>query len=371
MSDEVDPWLAGKAKLAEARSGARAKVLAAREAAKSKRRAEREQQAEKSRARWRALVSRWLPEVPWLVIMGTPMALSWSAMAAFGIGLYGPIGALLPLFADASLLVFAVARAAAVRRGEPGGALLIGVVVSACLAGGMAFAHGVEHGLDDGGLVRGLVMAAVAVGGAVVHQLVHGRTRRTRRVRLGEVERAAVRRADRIRRAAVAAAVPVVRADGEVTLVHRSGPVQVTRTRFGRTRVVPAPDPEPGDRLADEIALWLAAGAPPRPDPRPGPAVAGADPAPTSDGPDETTAQTPAAPTDPALRTTSDPSGSDDETAIRRVLDAHTADGHRITVENVRRLLRVRKDRASQIARAAKERLRDDDGGTGPVPVRT
>ncbi|APU20133.1 hypothetical protein [Actinoalloteichus sp. GBA129-24] len=377
---EVDPWLAGKAKLAEAKAGGRAKVAEAREAATERRRETREKAAERKRAlrderrvrRWSAVreaVGRWLPELPWLLIIGSPMALSWSAMMSFGVDLYGPVGVLLPAFADAALLVFTLARARAVRAGDPAGGLLLGVLVSASVAAGLAFAHGIS----DGDPLRAAVMAVVAVGGAMVHQLVHGRsprTRRVRRVRPSAVERAAARRADRIRRAAVAAAVPVVRADGEVTLVHRSGPVRVTRSRWGRTRVVPAPDPAPGDRLADEIALWLAAGAPPRPDLPSGPADTRADPSLTSGGPDETTTPTAAAPADPAPHTASDSDGSDDETAIRRVLDAHAADGRRITVDGVRQLLRVRKNRASRIARAARDRLRRDDGGTGPVPVR-
>ncbi|AOS65008.1 hypothetical protein [Actinoalloteichus hymeniacidonis] len=364
---EIDPWLAGKARLAETRAAGRAQAIMAREAAQAKQRAAREERAEKRRKRRRALVARWLPEVPWLVIMGAPMLLSWTAMAAFGVSIFGPVGVLLPLFADASLIVFAMARSAAVKRGEPGGALLVGVLVSAGLAGGMAFAHGVEDGVDDGGLIRGLVMAAVAVGGAVVHQLVHGRSPqagRTRRDRPRGVERAAARRADRVRRAAVLAAVPVVRSDGAVTLVHRSGPVRVTRTRWGRTRVVPTPDPEPGDRLAEEIGVWLAAGAPDHPAPLPGPAPIPPVPDSDPDDPDSGDARTPA---DPAP----DPDGSEvDDSEVQRVLDAH-ADGMRITVDEVRKLLRVRKDRASQVTRAAKDRRRRDDGGTGPVPVRT
>lgn len=198
-------------------------------------------------------------QVPWLVIMGAPMVMSWAAMATYGVEVYGgPIGALLPLFSEASLLVFALASARAAKEGQPTALLRLGVAIFAGVAAVLNFVHGAETSVT-----HGLVMAVVSVGGVAVHQLVHGRPPRPRRTwqqrQEARLQRQARRRVYRLRRAAIRSATPVLRADGSVSLVYSPGALE-ERRRLGRTRVETVP--APAETVADEVELWLAAGAP-------------------------------------------------------------------------------------------------------------
>ncbi|GAA3537305.1 hypothetical protein GCM10022222_21240 [Amycolatopsis ultiminotia] len=102
-----------------------------------------------------------------------PAVLAWSAMAAYGQQVFGPVGTLLPLFSEAAMWAFAFAVTLATGRGEPTGWLKAGVWVFAAVAAGLNFLHGYStgHHWDTG-----VVMAVVSIGGVVVHQLITARS---------------------------------------------------------------------------------------------------------------------------------------------------------------------------------------------------
>lgn len=328
---------------------------------------ERKDQHEKERARerkrdqrrkdWdrrRAVLASRAGELPWLVIMGAPMVLSWTAMAKYGIEVYGSnVGVLLPLFSEAALLVFALAGARAAQRGEPTAVLRLGTAVFAVVTAVLNFIHGTSG--EHGSVTHGAVMAVVSVGGVAVHQIIHARPPRPRRTRTQrQADRVAKlhhRRVSRLQRAAVRVATPVLGSDGTVRLVHRAGEVTEKRTLLRRTRVVPVTAPSQGDRLAEEIETWLSAGAPEATRVQGGPAETHSEPDHRGQDPDTSVEQP----------------QPEDEELIQRVLDA-VAEGLEPTNENVRVLLRCRKDRAYRVARAARARLQN--GGEGSAPVR-
>jgi hypothetical protein len=228
-----------------------------------------------------AKLRRWLvEEAPASIVMGAPMLLAWTAMAAYGHQVYGPVGWILPLFSEAAMIWFALAVRRARREKRPVGWLRVGLVVFAAQSAVLNFVHGVAGA--DGSWDRGLVMAVVAVGGVTVHQLITAgpRTHRSRAARMQvRTARLAQRRVAAIQRAAVGQAVGELSSDGTVRLVYRAG--VVTLQRHGLLRrvrviealpVIPEPAvlaaaPEPpvptavpgGSPLADEVSLWLAA----------------------------------------------------------------------------------------------------------------
>jgi hypothetical protein len=242
----------------------------------------RKDRAERRRVRAArvAKVRRWLvEEAPAAIVMGAPMLLAWTAMAAYGHLVYGPIGWILPLFSEAAMVWFALAVRRARRENRPVGWLRVGLVVFAAQSAALNFVHGIAG--VDGSWDRGVVMAVVAVGGVTVHQLITAgpRTHRSRLERMRvRTARLAQRRVAAIQRAAVGQAVGELSSDGTVRLVYRAG--VVTLQRHGWLRrvrviealpVVPEPavaaGPEPpipvvgpaGSPLADEVELWLAA----------------------------------------------------------------------------------------------------------------
>lgn len=331
--------------------------LAAEEARKNRRDREKAQERRREQRRQRRTALRealaaQIGQVPWLVIMGAPMVLSWTAMARYGTEVYGPVGVLLPLFSEAALLVFALVAARAAQRGEPTAVLRLGTAVFALVTAALNYIHGASG--DGGSVTQGVVMAVVAVGGVAVHQIVHARQPRPRRTRTqrqaDRLARLHQRRVIRLQRAAVRVATPVLASDGTVHLVHRAGEVTEKRTLLRRTRVVPAAAPSQGDRLAEEIESWLSAGAPETARVQGGPAETH----PERDRRDQDPDQGPSAPAEQPQ--------PEDEDLIRRVLAA-VADGLEPTNENVRVLLRCRKDRAYRVARAARARLHN--GGEG------
>jgi hypothetical protein len=198
------------------------------------------------------------------VIIVVPAVLAWSAMAAYGHSLYGPVGVLLPLFSEASMWVFAAATTRAVREQRPTSGLRLGTWTSAGVAAALNYLHGAQVSPRTG-----VVMAIVSIGGLVVHQLV---TAGPRRVRLARPERQAARRAAVMRRALLARAVGEVDAEGAVRLVVTPG--RITLRRAGITRrwqAVPAaaatvPGPAPTttsttltrwvDTVENQIAVW-------------------------------------------------------------------------------------------------------------------
>jgi hypothetical protein len=245
-------------------------------------------EARKDRAEHRDLrekrakkLRQWLvDEAPAAIVMGAPMLLAWTAMAAYGHQIYGPVGWILPLFSEAAMVWFALAVRRAVReKNRPVGWLRVGLVVFAAQSAALNFVHGIAG--PGGSWDRGVVMAVVAVGGVTVHQLITAgpRAGRSRADRMqARTTQLARRRVAAIQRAAVGQALGELADDGTVRLVYRAGVVTLQRHGWlRRVRVVEAlpvvPDPataaapEPvapaavpaGSPLADEISAWLAA----------------------------------------------------------------------------------------------------------------
>ncbi|MET9231414.1 hypothetical protein [Lentzea sp. NPDC003310] len=236
-------------------------------------RADTEQAARTRRTAARAKLTGWIRahvlDLMFIPVIVVPAVLAWTAMAVYGVKIFGAPGVLLPLFSEGAMWVFAFAVPMAARAGRSTGWLHTGTWVFAAVAAVLNFVHGAEQ---PGGIAHGIVMALVSVGGVVVHQLVHAAPMRTRRTRAERaaltVEREARRRLHRVRRAAVRQAAAQVAPDGTATLIYRPGTF-VLRGGFGpRSRLVPATVPGlpvdvPGtdlcEDLADEITAYLTA----------------------------------------------------------------------------------------------------------------
>ncbi|SDO94603.1 hypothetical protein SAMN04487905_101207 [Actinopolyspora xinjiangensis] len=276
---------AAKAEAERARADAEAvraeTQRAAAEAVDERRRAQRAERAE--RVRWRraerrqqlATMARWVGshqiELLMSLIVVVPGLLAWSAMAAYGVEIYGPLGGVLPLFSEGAMWAFAFAVHLARRQGRPVGWLHVGVWTFAAVNATLNFLHG----LDVSGVLVGVVMALVAVGGVVAHQLITAAPMRTRRSRADKdharTQRIAHRRAVRMERAAVRHAIGELATDGSVRL--RYAPGVVTLSRWGRRlrpAVVPGlvprgshqtEEPGTGEQLAAEITDWLSTAA--------------------------------------------------------------------------------------------------------------
>jgi hypothetical protein len=193
---------------------------------------------------WSAVRSHAL-DLLFVPVILVPAVLAWSAMADYGVEVFGPVGATLPLFSEAAMWAFAAAVTVGVRRGQPTGWLKFGVWAFAAVAAGLNYMHGQSL---PGGWAYGVVMAVVSVGGVVVHQLITARpvVRRTRADRaIARTTRRAERRLEAVRRAAVRRAVAELSEDGTAQLVHSPGLVVLSRDRLGRVRLDGALAPEP------------------------------------------------------------------------------------------------------------------------------
>ncbi|MEV0066664.1 hypothetical protein [Amycolatopsis sp. NPDC050768] len=148
----------------------------AAEAAKQQRREEAREERKAGRARAAkslvAAVRAHALDLLFVPVIFVPAILAWSAMAAYGKQVFGPVGVLLPLFSEAAMWAFAGAVTLEVRRGEPTGWLKVGVWVFAAVAAALNFLHGYStgHHWDTG-----VVMAVVSIGGVAVHQLITAR----------------------------------------------------------------------------------------------------------------------------------------------------------------------------------------------------
>jgi hypothetical protein len=245
-----------------------------RAAEKQEARADRAAKEARRKAR-QAAVTGWVRahvlELLFVPVIVVPALLAWPAMAVYGVQIFGPAGVLLPGFTEGAMWAFAFAVGLARRQQRSTWALQLGVWVCAAMAGGMNFLHGLTG--PHGGPVTGAVMAVVSVGGVVVHQLISARPLGPRPSRAernaARVTRQAQRRITAVRRAAVRQAVADLAADGTAQLVYRPGLVTLSRSWFGRSRLVhaivsglppaPLPDTDPvTDELADEINAYLA-----------------------------------------------------------------------------------------------------------------
>jgi hypothetical protein len=350
----------------------------------------RKDRAERRRVRTArvAALRGWLvEEAPAAVVMGAPMLLAWTAMAAYGHQVYGPVGWILPLFSEAAMVWFALAVRRAVRDKRPFGWLRVGLVVFAAQSAVLNFVHGIAGAA--GSWDRGLVMAVVAVGGVTVHQLITAGPRARRRSRAQRIQARATRLARRrvaaIQRAAVGQAVGELSSDGTVRLVYRAG--VVTLQRHGllrRVRVIEAlpavPEPavmaapEPpvpavvpdGSPLADEVALWLAAQVAPG-----GSGLAGTAETPgTTAGSDATASRLGDGRSDAAGNHRTGSAGTRNAELLARAQQAVRAGQlpPEPSRRDVQRVLKVRAADAGWVAKAIKD-SHDDEGGAVPARV--
>lgn len=344
-----------------------------------------------------------LEEGPAAVVMGAPMLLAWTAMAAYGQDVYGDaVGWIMPLFTEAAMIWFALAVRRALKENRPVGWLRVGLVVSAAWGAAMNYLHGATG--ESGSWDRGVVMAVVSVGGVTVHQMITAGPRATRsradRVR-ARTARQAQRRAAAIQRVAVRQAHAELAADGTVRLVYLPGHVTLERRGLLRRRRVtevpptampatsepaaitstePVQDPvvpnaeQNGSELADEVEAWLAAQIAPGGSHLAGPA----------ETPGTTTDSTPDTPT--GSRTTGNhqrnhsgnqhrnhsgnqgtgSSGTTDRELIERAKTAIQAGElpARPSKRKVQAVLQIRAVVAGRIAKA----LKNDDGGGDSTP---
>lgn len=260
---------AARAELRIAERQARARIR--REEAHA--RAAAQAQVRKTRAARRAARVAWLAahtvDLLFVPVIVVPAVLAWTAMAAYGVLLYGPAGLALPAFSEGAMWAFAAATTITRRRhpDRPLWHLRLGTVVFAALGAALNFAHGMTAATGPHGPVTGLVYAVVSAAGVTCHQLVTAGPRRSRAERdAARIARAAARREMAARRAALRRAVAQVDEHGSARLVIQPGPAVLARRR-GRTRLEPAPG-------LGRLALPLLPAGPVCPLPRtPGPSA--------------------------------------------------------------------------------------------------
>jgi hypothetical protein len=162
-------------RIAEREAAARVKLeaAAARRAAKA---AARDDRAARL-GRLAGWVSAHVVDLLFVPVIGVPALLSWTAMAAFGMLLYGLPGVALPAFSEGAMWAFAAAVTITVRRypGRPVWHLRAGIAVFAVFGAALNYVHGSSMTPVPGlphGPVTGAVMAAVSVAGVIAHQLI-------------------------------------------------------------------------------------------------------------------------------------------------------------------------------------------------------
>jgi hypothetical protein len=258
-----------------------AQAMAAHQAERDRqRRADREQrrnEARDRRAAWWKGLREWATAhmvdllIYPLAVVSAVMAV--PAMAAFGHDVYGTgAGYALPVITELGMWAFAfavhVVRHLSGHDGvdRPVWALQLGVWSFALVAAGLNFLHGSTSGT----VADGVVMAVASVAGVVAHQLVTAAPRRGRADReSARIERRAVAKVARVRRAAVRAAVAEIDQDGAARLLFAPGCYRLTRSRLAPWRrarldsitlpdlpVTPALDTE-WDSFERELAVLL------------------------------------------------------------------------------------------------------------------
>ena len=197
--------------------------------------------ADRRAARWTALRERIGEHGFALVVIVTPMVLAWSAIAVYGIKVYGPHGVVLPLFAEAAFIWFTLAIPRAQREQRPTFWLWVGWALTGMVTAVFAALHGLT--MDGGSWDKAVLMAIVAVGGAVVHQLINAgprvsRVERRRARAEARIVRVAEDRVTAMRLAAARQAVGDLDAEGNVRLVHSPGLVTLDRRGLRRRPVL-------------------------------------------------------------------------------------------------------------------------------------
>jgi hypothetical protein len=272
---QVDPWMAGKAQYAQAKStaavakiqaktGAKDRAAQRRENRRNNRKAEAIERAGKRAARWKA-IRAWVKanwhHALWLPVIVAPGVLAWTAQQGAGDSIFGSgMGWLLALFTETSAWALLAHSAIRRARGDSAGAITAAVWLVAMVGAVLNYVHGAS---DPGASWHGLVMALVSVSGIAVHQIAHARVDLVARVRgwlagrmgrrvtrdQARIGRVAHRRRVRFELAAARSATAVLYADGRVELRYRTGPVTLSRFR----RLIEATPVN----LADQVAAMV------------------------------------------------------------------------------------------------------------------
>jgi hypothetical protein len=171
------------------------------------------------------------------------------AMASYGYHVYGgATGVVLPVLSELGAWAFTFAVHDARRKHAPVWALLVGVWLFAIGGAAMNVAHGIGHGPGDAA-----VMGFAAIAGIVAHQLAVASPRKSRTERAeSRIERAARKKIERARQAAIADAVTSIDPAGRVSLVFPAG--QFRLASGGRLEPVIDPDPFGAEERAIEAA---------------------------------------------------------------------------------------------------------------------
>jgi hypothetical protein len=255
----------------QAEADARARTIEARAAAADRRedqiaRDGRREMARDRRAKRRADRSAWLTghvtDLLFLPVIVVPAILAWTAMAAYGHDLYGPLGWLLPAFSEGGMWVFAFARTITLRRhkGRPAWHLLAGTWVFAAVGAGLNFLHGLTAPGNQAhaGVGTGAVMALVSVAGVTAHQLITAGPRRSRAERQQRrLDRDAAGRVLAVRRAAIRDAAALLDEDGGARLVIAPGRVAIDG--HGRLASLELPESADPTTLLAQVASEVSA----------------------------------------------------------------------------------------------------------------
>ncbi|RSD26447.1 hypothetical protein [Amycolatopsis eburnea] len=240
-------------------------------AAREQDRKDRDERRETWAKRWKTLQT-WSAthfiHLLFVPVIGVPAMLSWTAMAAYGSEVFGPIGWGLPAFSEAAAWVFAAANTITRHRhpGAPTWHLQTGTWLFAAVAAVLNFVHGAAGTAHEAGrLDFGVVMALVSVAGVIAHQLITAGPRGTREERAdARIRRQAAKREFAVRRAATRVAVAELDEHGQARLVYRPGTVTLQRRFVRRAQLVdavvpaaPIPVPDLADTLDDEITELL------------------------------------------------------------------------------------------------------------------
>jgi hypothetical protein len=179
-------------------------------------------------------------------VIGVPAVLSWTGMADYGLGQFGPPGLALPALSEGGMWAFAAATTITRRQHpyKPVWHLRLGTVIFAAYGATLNFLHG----LGRGGLLMGVSMALISVAGVTAHQLITAGPRRSPAERdQARIDRAVSRRERSARRSAVRSARIQLDRSGQARLVFEAGTATLSGRRLKRLLAFASHDPLQGD----------------------------------------------------------------------------------------------------------------------------
>jgi hypothetical protein len=201
-----------------------------------------------SLVRLAAWASEHVIDLLFVPVIGVPALLSWTAMGAFGMKIYGPVGVTLPAFSEGAMWAFAGATTLTQRRypGRPVWHLRAGTAVFAAFGAALNFLHGLTSttqlfpGLPSGPVLGGL-MAGISIAGVIAHQLITAgpRGKHAKPVTADEPDTTADSTPD---------TVPSIEADSTAATAADSTPAPKR----------PAPRPRRGQSTADRVTTLKA-----------------------------------------------------------------------------------------------------------------